>query len=538
MNNYTPTDTKDELGKKQSFSLDYEPKLNEQVRKIKNRAYDDTNILNDMRTFINKIASAEKKYAERLTKLANQYLKNCESQSTDDLENHDDLEEYTIKSLWIKFLTYFNEEGKLHNNWATSLDEYADTINAARTSEETQLRNAIATMTTSHGEIRNLHSKMIKAQRIYISCQKKLVSKKKKASKAGEKLTVCIDDNDQSTKVELISICNTMSRANQTSRFTFPSMQKTVSLPKFKFNSGTTEAEKQSEAALKEYQRKVNELNEYFVKYQNKLPELFKSIDQGLYSDMPVNFNTVANEQIKTLQDSENRMKKLVEFSEMVTQERNLDLFLCETGTLYTEPITSSAIEYQPEKNKFGNVTFEEFEKEDGDPDAKGYPTVRDCSRDSGEDSFSDEDRRDSMDTSVSETFSTPSVMQAKVLYDHEAQGKGELTVKTGEYVDVFMEGNENGWCKVESKQGQIGFVPEQYLSWDLETAKSDAKDTRDLMPTAWSSSLLTAVNTETDYRRSSLGAYDSLRPKKQGTYRNRAQSANTSLTLQLPRKH
>lgn len=30
-----------------------------------------------------------------------------------------------------------------------------------------------------------------------------------------------------------------------------------------------------------------------------------------------------------------------------------------------------------------------------------------------------------------------------------QAQGDGELTIKAGDYVDVFMQENQNGWCKV-----------------------------------------------------------------------------------------
>lgn len=64
--------------------------------------------------------------------------------------------------------------------------------------------------------------------------------------------------------------------------------------------------------------------------------------------------------------------------------------------------------------------------------EAKGYPTIRDCIRESEEDSFSEEeDRMTLSDFVVHDAFSTPSIVQAKMLYDYQASRRIALSKNT-----------------------------------------------------------------------------------------------------------
>ena len=62
---------------------------------------------------------------------------------------------------------------------------------------------------------------------------------------------------------------------------------------------------------------------------------------------------------------------------------------------------------------------------------------------------------------------------QARVLYDFEAVGEGELTVRTGDVVTVTSTTVGEGWWMGRAVDGREGILPQTYVERMESTATS-----------------------------------------------------------------
>ena len=72
---------------------------------------------------------------------------------------------------------------------------------------------------------------------------------------------------------------------------------------------------------------------------------------------------------------------------------------------------------------------------------------------------------------------------QAKVLYDFEAVGEGELSVRVGDIVTITNPGVGQGWWFGVGVDGKEGVVPEAYVERvdNPEPAQVDARRASDV---------------------------------------------------------
>ncbi|XP_071074358.1 F-BAR and double SH3 domains protein 2 isoform X2 [Dasypus novemcinctus] len=469
----------------------------EQMTKLQAKHQAECDLLEDMRTFSQKKAAIERDYAQGIQKLASQYLKrDWPGVKADDRNDY-----RSMYPVWKSFLegTMQVAQSRINicENYKNFISEPARTV---RSLKEQQLKRCVDQLTKIQTELQETVKDLAKGKKKYFETEQMAHAIREKA------------DIEAKSKLSLF--------------------QSRISLQKasVKLKARRSECNSKATHARNDYLLTLAAANAHQDRYyQTDLVNIMKALDGNVYDHLKDYLIAFSRTELETCQAMQNTFQFLLETSNKVVRDYNLQLFLqenavfhkpqpfqfqpCDSDTVLDElechgvavsEQSRAELEQKIDEAKENirkaeiiklkaearldllkqigvsvdtwlksamNQVMEELENERCArlPAVTNNGTLHslntDTEREEGEEF---EDNMDVFDDSSSSPSGTLRnyPLTCKVVYSYKASQPDELTIEEHEVLEVIEDGDMEDWVKARNKVGQVGYVPEKYLQF------------------------------------------------------------------------
>ncbi|KAG8579385.1 hypothetical protein GDO81_010858 [Engystomops pustulosus] len=510
----------------------------EQLSGLQNKQQQDTELLEDIRSFCKQRAAIEKEYGQALQRLASQYLKRDWHRGKNETS-----ECRSVFSVWKSMMegTVFIGQTRV-----TAAENYrnltTETAKTARIAKEQLLKKSIEQLLKVQNELLDTVKEVSKTKKRYVHMERVSEVAKEKAADADARLK----------------------KSDHGIFHSKASLQKLSA----KFSAQLSDCTQQLAEARNEYLFALTAANAHLdLYYQSHLPDIMKVLDGDLYERLRDYLSLINKTELHSCRSTVERFRDTLEASLQVSRQQNLQLFLKDTNVFSLAPIQ----QFQPAgADKIGNLVTlvkaademnvldkearrwtsrtardyklkthgervllrledrlknaseeevlgvvqkmeevkesvrkaevskvkadarvellrqvgvdvdtwlsgamtqanEELEQERRLSEARMSngemsPSMEDFDfsefeeMDDGEEIFEESP----LSLSGNRSYPTP----CHVLYNYKASQADELTITQGERLEVIEDGDVEEWVKARNKNGQVGYVPEKYITY------------------------------------------------------------------------
>ncbi|XP_040820055.1 F-BAR and double SH3 domains protein 2 isoform X4 [Ochotona curzoniae] len=284
----------------------------EQMTKLQAKHQAECDLLEDMRTFSQKKASIEKEYAQNMQKLASQYLKrDWPGIKADDRNDY-----RSMYPVWKSFLegTMQVAQSRINicENYKNFISEPARTV---RSLKEQQLKRCVDQLTKIQTELQETVKDLAKGKKKYFETEQMAHAVREKA------------DIEAKSKLSLF--------------------QSRISLQKasVKLKARRSECNSKATHARNDYLLTLAAANAHQDRYyQTDLVNIMKALDGNVYDHLKDYLIAFSRTELETCQAVQNTFQFLLENSNKVVRDYNLQLFLQE-NTVFHKP---QPFQFQP----------------------------------------------------------------------------------------------------------------------------------------------------------------------------------------------
>ncbi|XP_053574589.1 F-BAR and double SH3 domains protein 1 isoform X2 [Bombina bombina] len=456
----------------------------EQLSTLQTKQQQDTELLEDIRSFCKQRAAIEKEYGQALQRLAGQYLKRDWHRGKNETS-----ECRSVFSVWKSMVEGISFIGQTR---VTAAENYrnltSEAAKTARTAKEQLLKKSIEQLLRVQNELLETVKEVSKTKKRYSHLERVSEVAKEKAADAEARLKKSDHGLFQSkASLQKLSV---------------------------KFSTQLVDCTQQLAEARNEYLLSLAAANAHLDHYYlTHLPAIMKCLDGDLYERLRDYLTLISKTELNTCKSTQERFRDILEVSNQISRQHNLQLFLKDTNLFSPTP----AQQFQPagldkvshlEKLTKGpnaeNVLDKEARrwtsraardykmKTHGERILQRLETRRltaseeevpsmDLKIDEVKESvrkaemedfdFSEfdecEDNGDIFEeSSLNLSSSRPYPSPCQVLYSYQASQSDELTITQGERLEVIEDGDVEEWVKARNKAGQVGYVPEKYIAF------------------------------------------------------------------------
>ncbi|XP_069825300.1 F-BAR and double SH3 domains protein 1 isoform X2 [Dendropsophus ebraccatus] len=499
----------------------------EQLSSLQNKQQQDTELLEDIRSFCKQRAAIEKEYGQALQRLASQYLKRDWHRG-----KNESSECRSVFSVWKSMMegTAFIGQTRV-----TAAENYrnltTETARTARIAKEQLLKKSIEQLLKAQNELLDTVKEVSKTKKRYVHMERVSEVAKEKAA-------------------------DTEARLKKSDHGIFHSK---ASLQKLsaKFSAQLSDCTQQLAEARNEYLFALSAANAHLnLYYLSHLPDIMKVLDGDLYERLRDYLSLINKTELNTCRSTQERFRDTLEASLQVSRQQNLQLFLKDTNVFNMTPIqdfqpagadkilklvtlvkapdemnvldkearrwtSRSARDYKlkmhgervlqrlEERRKTaseeevlsvvqkmeevkesvrkaevskvkadarvellrqvgvdvdtwlsGAMTQanEELEQERRMSEMEDFDFSEFEDMDDGGEIFEESP----LSLSGNRSYPTP----CHVLYNYKASQADELSITQGERLEVIEDGDVEEWVKARNKNGQVGYVPEKYITY------------------------------------------------------------------------
>ncbi|KAG8439018.1 hypothetical protein GDO86_005276, partial [Hymenochirus boettgeri] len=518
-------------------------RFGEQLSSLQNKQLQDTELLEDIRSFCKQRAAIEKEYGQALQRLAGQYLKRDWLRG-----KNETTESRSVFSVW----RYVVEgTASIGQSRVTAAENYRNlTFEAAKTArlaKEHLLKKSIEQLLKVQNELLETMKEVNKTKKRYVQLERVSEVAKEKAADAEARL-----------KKSEHSIFHSKA-----------SLQKLST----KFSTQLVECNHQLSDARNDYLLSLAAANAHMHHYYlTHLPDIMTCLDGDLYERLRDYLTLISKTELNICKFTQDKFQDILESSQQVCRQKNLQLFLKDTNVFSPAPIqkfqpagtdkvlsletvtkgpnvesvldkearrwTSRAardyklkthgervlerldarratipedeipsMEIKMEEVKESvrksevsklkaDARVELLRKAGVDVDVwlsgammqaneelEQERRLSEARMSNGEISpgmeefdFTDFDEGEDNgeifeESSLNLSGSRPYPFPCHVLYSYQASQSDELSITQGEQLEVIEDGDVEEWVKARNKSGQVGYVPEKYITFINHTA-------------------------------------------------------------------
>ncbi|XP_068133815.1 F-BAR and double SH3 domains protein 1 [Hyperolius riggenbachi] len=281
-------------------------RFGEQLSSLQNKQQQDTELLEDIRSFCKQRAAIEKEYGQALQRLASQFLKRDWHRGKNETQ-----ECRSVFSVWKSMMEGTSFIGQTR---VVAADNYRNvTVEAARTvrtAKEQLLKKSIEHLQKVQNELLETVKEVSKTKKRYVQMERVSEVAKEKAA-----------DTEARLKKSDHSIFHSKA-----------SLQKLSA----KFSSQLVVCTQQLSEARNEYLLALAAANAHLdLYYLTHLPEIMKCLDGDLYERLRDYLSLINKTELNICKSTQERFAENLEASLQVSRHQNLQLFLKDTN-LYT----------------------------------------------------------------------------------------------------------------------------------------------------------------------------------------------------------
>ncbi|KAM9312425.1 F-BAR and double SH3 domains protein 1 [Gastrophryne carolinensis] len=285
-------------------------RFGEQLSSLQNKQQQDTELLEDIRSFCKQRAAIEKEYGQALQRLASQFLKKDWQRG-----KNESPECRSVFSVWKSMVEGTSFIGQTR---VTAADNYrnvtAEAAKTARTAKEHLLKKSIEQLVKVQNELLETVKEVSKTKKRYVQMERVSEVAKEKAA-----------DTEARLKKSEHSIFHSKA-----------SLQKLSA----KFSSQLVVCTQQLSEARNEYLLALTAANAHLdLYYLTHLPEIMKCLDGDLYEKLRDYLSLINKTELNICKSAQERFADNLEASLQVSQQQNLQLFLKDTSLFSLLPI-------------------------------------------------------------------------------------------------------------------------------------------------------------------------------------------------------
>ncbi|XP_002940037.4 F-BAR and double SH3 domains protein 1 [Xenopus tropicalis] len=512
-------------------------RFGEQLSSLQNKQLQDTELLEDIRSFCKQRAAIEKEYGQALQRLASQYLKRDWHRGKNETS-----ECRSVYSVWRSVVEGTASIGQTRvtgaENYRNLTSEAAKT---ARSAKELLLKKSIEQLLKVQNELLETMKEVNKTKKRYVQLERVSEVAKEKAM-----------DTEARLKKSEHSIFHSKA-----------SLQKLSA----KFSTQVVECNQQLSEARNEYLLALTAANAHLNHYyQTHLPDIMTCLDGDIYDRLCDYLTLISNTELNTCKFTQERFKDILVASQQVSRQQNLQLFLKDTNLfsptliqkfqpagsdkmstlesltkgpnvesvldkearrwtsraardyklkthgervlqrleakratvsedelssmeLKTEEVKESVRKAEVSKVKAdarvellrqvgvdvdmwltGAMMQANAELEQERRMSEARMSNGELSPTMDEFDFTDFEECDDNgeifeESSLNLSGSRPYPFPCQVLYSYQSSQSDELSITQGEQLEVIEDGDVEEWVKARNKSGQVGYVPERYIT-------------------------------------------------------------------------
>ncbi|KAM4037950.1 F-BAR and double SH3 domains protein 1 [Anomaloglossus baeobatrachus] len=282
----------------------------EQLSSLQNKQQQDTELLEDIRSFCKQRAAIEKEYGQALQRLASQYLKRDWHRGKNETS-----ECRSVISVWKSMMegTAFIGQTRV-----TAAENYrnltTETAKTARIAKEQLLKKSIEQLLKVQNELLDTMKEVSKTKKRYVHMERVSEVAKEKAADAEARLK----------------------KSHQGIFHSKASLQKLSA----KFSSQLSGCTQQLAEARNEYLFALTAANAHLdLYYLSHLPDIMKVLDGDLYERLRDYLSLINKTELSTCRSTQERFRDTLEASLQVSRQQNLQLFLKDTNVFSPTPI-------------------------------------------------------------------------------------------------------------------------------------------------------------------------------------------------------
>ncbi|KAM4678312.1 F-BAR and double SH3 domains protein 1 [Discoglossus pictus] len=285
-------------------------RFGEQLSNLQNKQQQDTELLEDIRSFCKQRAAIEKEYGQALQRLASQYLKRDWHRGKTETS-----ECRSVFSVWKSVVegTAFIGQTRVTaaENYRNLTSEAAKT---ARTAKEQLLKKSIEQLLRVQNELLDTVKEVSKTKKRYVQLERVSEVAKEKAADAEARLKKS-DHGIFHSKASLQKLCA-------------------------KFSTQLVDCTQQMAEARNEYLLALaaanSHLNHYYLTH---LPDIMKCLDGDLYERLRDYLTLISKTELNTCKSTQERFRDILDASTQVSRQQNLQLFLKDTNLFSPTPV-------------------------------------------------------------------------------------------------------------------------------------------------------------------------------------------------------
>ncbi|XP_030055892.1 F-BAR and double SH3 domains protein 2 isoform X2 [Microcaecilia unicolor] len=275
----------------------------EQMTKLQAKHQAECDLLEDMRTFSQKKAVIERDYAQAIQKLASQYLKkDWPGVKVDERSNY-----RHIYAVWKSFLEGTMQVAQsrinIYENYKNLISEPARTVKIYK---EQQLKKCVDQLTKIQAELQDTVKELAKAKKKYSEMEQMAHAVREKA------------DIEAKSKLSLFQSRITLQKAN------------------VKLKARRSECNTKATHARNDYLLTLAAANAHQDRYyQTDLINIIKALDGNVYDHLKDYLMAFCRTELETCQNIQNTFQFLLETSNKVVQDYNLQMFVQENSVFH-----------------------------------------------------------------------------------------------------------------------------------------------------------------------------------------------------------
>lgn len=512
--------------------------LTEQVAKLQSKHQQESELLEDIRNFIKQRAAIEKEYGQALQRLALQYLKKDVQRLKGENDNRSI---YAVSKMIIEST---NAAGQARTAASENFRNLGvEILKTLRASKEQRLKKFSEQLLQIQSELMETVKELDQAKKRYSQQERIAEIAKEKAADA--------DTKHKKNDYRIFQSKTSLQKLNA------------------KLSARVTECSMQLMEARNEYLLTLSAVTAHHEHYhQTDMPVVLKGLDGDLYDRLREHFTFLSETELTACQSTQEHFQRSLEFSQQISRDYNLQLFLKENPVVITSPALrfepsgtdqvnqlqklsgsqGEACSLEKEARKWASRSAKDFkiiahaeralhtlerkwksasEQEQLSLEQK-IDEVKECIRkaqinkvkadarlglmrhcevnvdtwlasammqaneelerertrsearilSNGEaspeidefdlaefDDFDDGDEAFEEGRSSLVSASRCYPLTCRVLYSYQGTQADELSISQDEELDIIEDGDMEDWVKARNKAGQVGYVPEKYLS-------------------------------------------------------------------------
>ncbi|MEE6478610.1 hypothetical protein FKM82_011893 [Ascaphus truei] len=281
-------------------------RFGEQLSSLQNKQQQDTELLEDIRSFSKQRAAIEKEYGQALQRLAGQYLKRDWTRGKNETDE--------CRSVFLVWKSVVERTASIGQTRVTAAENYrnltTEAAKTARTAKEQLLKKSIEQLLKVQNELLETVKEVSKTKKRYVQLERVSEVAKEKAADAEARLKKS-DHGIFHTKASLQ-----------------------------KLSAKLVDCTQQLAEARNEYLLALAAANAHLNHYYlTHLPNIMKCLDGDLYERLRDYLTLISKTELNTCKSTQERFRDLLEMSNQVSRQQNLQLFLKDTNLFSPTPV-------------------------------------------------------------------------------------------------------------------------------------------------------------------------------------------------------